>query len=778
MAAQQSTASFMSTPGASPDAFASCHAQIRHRALSVRKPAAQAADSTTSSTLSPDLSDAETTSDNQRPSAKHLFPPGLPKPVMMNRRPSGGQDGQLKDHAFQFRSTRSSVESLPAAIWDPSTLYLDETQPGNSNMGRGPSPPAGQLRKSQASPGLPLESSMWAPGPEPNVARRGVPAMRSLRREPSPHHEARTVTSFNPTSLFRAHTQPAGFQADHAVHGTVFRPRFIERSVSHSVLDDYTSIPSYSLDPYDSAVDDLLAPFQLNCQMAESATQSSASSLALRLGRKASTGQLPQLAGFTVTNAMTPQYNNAQGTYEYGNVMAAKPPIPHHLGETQRCCAASHHSCHSQESHYGYGPRHSGSRPHRQPDLPLHPTIQNRNQALVSKQMQRRSSGPLTNTQPIQQSQYPTNLIEELGLTRRMVIRDAELHNTLQDLYVSQNVAPGYSAFNPRTFSTLSWNLGLGGARSTGRSPVDFPALREVIFDQLSQIDADFLSLQELTLEDFTAHFEPRLAQRGFAGVFQHPVAGQPGCAVFFRTARFDLAESYAIRFNDARVNSRRPAPGHPHLAGPPSNAPSADVIHRFAPFANIAIIAVFSNRQTGARLRIVNTQLADGELYPDVRLLQSAVLVDHLTTRHEAKLSTVFAGDLRAPPKSDVVRYLLAGRVSRHVFRGFDYGRYSAYPLKHPLRLRNAYHQAAMPATCIQTYPRGSTINGGAHSPVFQATTSDYLLYTTPTLRMLAFYDAFQSFAASAHPGTAARPLHLPLMALFEEKPNVSPIL
>ncbi|KAJ1981126.1 hypothetical protein H4R34_002202 [Dimargaris verticillata] len=479
-------------------------------------------------------------------------------------------------------------------------------------------------------------------------------------------------------------------------------------------------------------------------------------------------------------------------------------------------------------------------------EVPRHPTFQSKNHALVSSQNRRLANGsafcrvgsvePRTG-KPI--AATPANYYETVGLGRQMIVRDMELHRSLYDLYRTGTIKPGFSQFNPRTFTTMSWNIDLDQptnsltlAGQTQDALCGKAFRRERILDQLQQIDADFLSLQRMTLQDFTTHFEPRLVQSGYAGVYQHPtqaITGR-GLAIFYRPEQFDLVESYAIRYNEAMFNARRshppstygmpgahPALGHsshpfPGMYSVPPMAYShyqstsgqnngKDIATRFKPFHNIALVAVFSNRQTKSRLRVVNTDFADHEAFPDIQLLQGAILVDHLTYQHESKLSTVICGDFHALPKSDVVRYLLAGRVSRNVFGRFDYGKYSAYPLKHPLRLRNAYHQSALPLTQIKddalaanptdaesSKPRSSSLSeacpagppfvADSHHPELGSNVSDYLLYTTPTLRMLAFYDAFQGAAVdpsvlSAGPMLPSR--HLPLVALFEEKPNLT---
>ncbi|KAJ1960525.1 hypothetical protein IWQ62_004198 [Dispira parvispora] len=438
--------------------------------------------------------------------------------------------------------------------------------------------------------------------------------------------------------------------------------------------------------------------------------------------------------------------------------------VGHHPQSSCKCNV--HYGCHGYLTGHNVTnhARSTSFQHNRGPELPMHPTFQNRNQAIVSGNSIRHGS-------PIHHpahSDYPVCFHTDLGITRQMAIRDGEMQPTLRELYQYQKVKPGFGKFHSRTFTVLSWNISSRqsphGGPSASSSSASLNSMadmlpmanrREVILDQLDQIEADILCLQEISSQDFTAHFEPRLAQRGYAGVFQHPVQGDThkGLAIFYPPSRFNLAESYAIRYNEVTFATRRGGPYHPA-----ATSHTYDTATRFAPFHNIALIAIFVNRRTHSRLRVVNTQLAQPEECPDVRLLQGAILVDHLAHRHETKLSTIISGDFNAPSKSDIIRYLLAGRVSRLIFRHLDYGKYSAYPLKHPLRLRNAYHQSTLASIGLEDSRVAAT---------------DYLMYTTPTIRMLAFYDGIRTHVPQDLPsGTQTQ--HLPLVALFEEKPAV----
>jgi len=306
------------------------------------------------------------------------------------------------------------------------------------------------------------------------------------------------------------------------------------------------------------------------------------------------------------------------------------------------------------------------------------------------------------------------------------------------------------------------------------------------------------------------------------------------GCAIFYRQARFDLVATRVLRFHEAAPSAaamQRPTYRGGDLdrrANGFAQAPR-DLAARGLGHRDIAVIATLRNRNTRNLLRIVSTSLVADKRVPDVQLLQTAVLADYLEHTggpvdgpHEqqhyaakdappyhapaacraaamqqgpssvpplppcARLPTVICSNLHAEPGTPVLRFLLAGRVDRAAFLGHDFGRFTRRPLRHHLRLRSAYHAAQMTYTYKQTpsargqlppnpqlHARGGGSAAGCKLP-------DHLLYTTPTLRMVAHLDASQG------PITDHVPLpnmdcpsdHLPLLAFFEEKPTIATLV
>ncbi|KAJ1974155.1 hypothetical protein H4R35_003750 [Dimargaris xerosporica] len=860
-------AAFLLTPGPSPDSTPSLRRYTNLRRAPgqswLTKPSPEDATS-----ASPELSDSESVGDlcaSEIPVGQPKFlPPGLEIPPSLLRdmgtdstsrhgpeivRTTSGLSefglttAPLETPTFKtFKSPKTSVESLPSAIWDPMAMFSESSSSLDSlasvtasqtslekELGELTMPPL--LRRHTCSHANPMALNSTT-----LESRLGLLTATSTDSSAA---SRQTLAAHKPPQLARVTSQPvpevASLMADLCLADTDRLPGAVSRS----------HLPRFSLaHPLNSAFQDLY-PGALNHQRIGAARGFDADLRDARFHPPASTCTVePSQSLNSVTSsfpslstgvAPTPLGTPATQLRAHGFTAAAR------FGLQQASASLAWHPSMALQ-----GLRNPAPSYQRTLEIPRHPTFQSKNHTVASSQNRRSANGsafcrigsveprtgkPMTAT--------PANYYEGVGLGRQMIVRDMELHRSLYDLYRTGTIKPGFSQFNPRTFTTMSWNIDLDQPTSSlimagqAQDALRGKAFqRERILDQLQQIDADFLSLQRMTLQDFTTHFEPRLAQSGYAGVYQHPAQGHTGrgLAIFYRPEQFDLVESYAIRYNEAMFNARRihshsaygmpaahsalghgshPFPGmysappmaYPHYQSTSGQTNGKDIATRFKPFANIALIAVFSNRQTKSRLRVVNTDFADHKAFPDIQLLQGAILVDHLTYQHESKLSTVICGDFHALPKSDVVRYLLAGRVSRNVFGRFDYGKYSAYPLKHPLRLRNAYHQSALPLTQIkddvlatsptdaelsqprssslsETLPVGAHLAADSHHPDLGSNVSDYLLYTTPTLRMLAFYDAFQGAAvdqAVLSTGPMLPSRHLPLVALFEEKPNLT---
>eukprot|EP00850_Spirogloea_muscicola_P014439 SM000103S09531 [mRNA] locus=s103:412815:416468:- [translate_table: standard] len=153
----------------------------------------------------------------------------------------------------------------------------------------------------------------------------------------------------------------------------------------------------------------------------------------------------------------------------------------------------------------------------------------------------------------------------------------------------------------------------------------------------------DLACLQELNhFDDF---FSPELARQGYAGLFL-PKAPSPaerlgfppdGCAVFFRTDRFDVCDEVRWRYTGPR--------GQLHSQG--------------------AVLCRLQERGTGRELVVATTNLKAKEGLAEARTRQEQAqeLLQLLAERHGGRgLPIVLCGDFNATPDSEVY-----GLVERH---------------------------------------------------------------------------------------------------------------
>ncbi|KNE54987.1 hypothetical protein AMAG_00924 [Allomyces macrogynus ATCC 38327] len=183
------------------------------------------------------------------------------------------------------------------------------------------------------------------------------------------------------------------------------------------------------------------------------------------------------------------------------------------------------------------------------------------------------------------------------------------------------------SHFSLLSFNVLAPTFDLLANAATidpaGKHSLDPDARRTAILDELLFYEPDMICLQEVDPSDYHLHFAPTLHAAGYAGHYA-PKSAYDGCATFFRRDRFDLVHIHTLRFRDV--------PLHPHDPSHPYLARHVDEVTRHRSFYNLAQIAVLRNRRTGARVRVVNTHFLAAPEFADSKLLQAAILMEHLS--------------------------------------------------------------------------------------------------------------------------------------------------
>ena len=264
---------------------------------------------------------------------------------------------------------------------------------------------------------------------------------------------------------------------------------------------------------------------------------------------------------------------------------------------------------------------------------------------------------------------------------------------------------------------------------------------KKVILEDIRNFNADIITLQELETEQFYNYFLPELKQYDYDGIFspksraktmsEHDKKHVDGCAIMFKTSRFQLVKDYLIEFNQIAMAT---AEG------------SEDMLNRVMTKDNIGLAALLEVKQedvnsgdiiTGKLNKDQNKQLLlvstahihwDPD-YCDVKLIQTLMLTNEIkliieqATRdylpHKLQnqqvdcsntIPVVICADLNSLPDSGVIEYLRTGRIlANHIdFKDLGYEtclqkiNTSDKPseLSHNLRLECAYDKDLMPYT------------------------------------------------------------------------------
>lgn len=116
-------------------------------------------------------------------------------------------------------------------------------------------------------------------------------------------------------------------------------------------------------------------------------------------------------------------------------------------------------------------------------------------------------------------------------------------------------------------------------------------------------------------------------------GMQEEEAKGVDGCATFFKGNKYILLDKQMINFGQTAV--RRPdAKGQD------------DIYNRLWQKDHIAVVVFLENRMTGNRMIVVNAHLYWDPAYKDVKLIQTAILMEEIT-----KLSETYA---KWPPCTD----------------------------------------------------------------------------------------------------------------------------
>lgn len=159
---------------------------------------------------------------------------------------------------------------------------------------------------------------------------------------------------------------------------------------------------------------------------------------------------------------------------------------------------------------------------------------------------------------------------------------------------------------------------------------------RELVLSEVRSHNADIVCLQEVDQGSYNDYFREKLAYNDYKGVYwprgramgmqEEEARSVDGCATFFKGSKFILLDKQLINFGQTAV--RRPdAKGQD------------DIYNRLWQKDHIAVVVFLENRQTGSRFIVVNAHLYWDPSFKDVKLIQTAILMEEIT-----KLSETYA--------------------------------------------------------------------------------------------------------------------------------------
>ena len=269
------------------------------------------------------------------------------------------------------------------------------------------------------------------------------------------------------------------------------------------------------------------------------------------------------------------------------------------------------------------------------------------------------------------------------------------------------------------------------------------------------------------------------------------------GCATFYKDNKYILLDKQLIDISNVAIN--RPDMKKEH-----------DIFNRVMPRDNIAVVTFFENRLTGTRFLIVNAHIYYDAQYADVKVIQTAIIMEGVVKLAEkyarwppckdkkrikltedrglnpevveepeiepapsmeytsTQIPLIMCTDLNSLNDSGVYEFLANGSIpSNHKdLASYSYGNFTRDGIQHPFALRSAYANLdgtpdAVPYT--------------NYTPGFTGVI-DYIWYSTNALEATELLGGADLDYMKRVPGWPTYHFpsdHLALLAEFSVKPN-----
>ncbi|EWC43485.1 hypothetical protein DRE_07517 [Drechslerella stenobrocha 248] len=278
---------------------------------------------------------------------------------------------------------------------------------------------------------------------------------------------------------------------------------------------------------------------------------------------------------------------------------------------------------------------------------------------------------------------------------------------------------------DPNKFSVVSYNIlceKYATPQAYGYVPswaLSWDYRKNLISQDILTSNADIVCLQEVDLNNFEDYLSPTMAYQDYKGVlFQKTRARNfgaqetrqvDGCAIFWKTTKFNILDKQVVNFQQLAINR-------------PEMKKATDIFNRVMPRDDVATIVYLENKLTGARMIVASAHLFWNPLFEDVKLVQTAVLMEELVKLANkyvanpppskiqkvegqpeipevkypsgASIPLIVCGDFNSLGDSGVHELMTKGSVDhRHPDLGSrDYGPYTEEGISHPFNLKSSY--------------------------------------------------------------------------------------
>ncbi|KAF7315764.1 hypothetical protein MIND_00092300 [Mycena indigotica] len=320
---------------------------------------------------------------------------------------------------------------------------------------------------------------------------------------------------------------------------------------------------------------------------------------------------------------------------------------------------------------------------------------------------------------------------------------------------------------------------------------------RARIMEEVTSSQADIICLQEVDIGQYEEFFSKQLRELGYDGVYgaksryrmmsEADRRAVDGCAIFYKKDRYQLVENHHIEFNAIAMQRH-------------DFKKTDAMFNRVLGRDHIAIVCLLEDIETGTRTIVSNTHLHWDAAYSDVKLVQTALLLEEVekianafakypprppvtpgvldmeppppppTYSDGAKIPVVFCGDFNSMPSSGVYEFISSGSLNANHpdFLSHTYGNYTSDGLRHKLGLKSAY--TTIGSGGVQEEILAMT----NYTPGFRGVL-DYIWYSTANLVLnsvvgeidKAYLDKTVGFPNTHFPSD-----HIALTATFSVKP------